>query len=217
MNQVSESSASYQTKKLSPSTLQYDALNTLAHSLCTLLGIDWSIAKEYPHPRKLAKMSEGELLELPQMTKKRAQKLQSALTLGVQALHEPMQYGESFTCSVRVARSFRAKLALLDHEQMWVILLDSQCRVIKELQISMGTSTKTSVDGKTIFHAAIKENANAIILIHNHPSGACQPSQEDRQLTKQVQEAGNLLNIKLLDHIIIAQNTHYSFCDNGLI
>lgn len=102
-------------------------------------------------------------------------------------------------------------------EQFKVLLVNRANRAIGLLNISTGTTVATVVDMKLIFVAAMKANANSIIIAHNHPSGNLMPSEADRALTKKVKEAGKILEIQVLDHIILTSEGHYSFADDGSI
>lgn len=102
-------------------------------------------------------------------------------------------------------------------EQFKVLLLNRTNKVIGIYEVSSGTMTGTVADPKTIFVAALKGNACAVILAHNHPSGNLNPSQADINLTKDMVAAGKFLHIPVLDHIIITNETYYSFADEGLL
>jgi DNA repair protein RadC len=102
-------------------------------------------------------------------------------------------------------------------EQCKVVLLNGSKKVIGLYEASSGTSTNTVVDLRSIFAAALKANAVAIILTHNHPSGTLSPSQADINVTKKAKEGGKLLDIDVLDHIIMTSESYYSFADEGLM
>ncbi len=106
-----------------------------------------------------------------------------------------------------------ASQRILDNkkEQFIILLLDMKNRVIKDETISIGTLNASVIHPREIFKSAIKESANSIILVHNHPSGEPEPSQEDTELTEKLFDAGDLLNIKVLDHVIIGKEKYYSF------
>jgi len=106
---------------------------------------------------------------------------------------------------------YKEKLGSLKKEHFYALLLDSKNRIIKEELISVGTLNSSLVHPREVFKAAIKESANAIILVHNHPSGDCEPSQEDKETTFKIKKVANLLKIKLLDHIIISSDKWSSF------
>ena len=107
------------------------------------------------------------------------------------------------------------KLQNSDREQFIVLLLDTKNRVVKSETISIGTLNASLVHPREIFKSAIRESANAIILVHNHPSGDPAPSNEDEIVTSAIKEAGKLLNIPVLDHVIIGRNNYYSFAKEG--
>ena len=108
-----------------------------------------------------------------------------------------------------------ADMLRLDREEFRVLLLNAKHRVMGVHTVSVGSLTVSIVHPREVYKAAILANAAAIIGIHNHPSGNPDPSPEDHALTKRLSEAGNILGITLLDHVIIGQNTHYSFADQG--
>jgi DNA repair protein RadC len=105
----------------------------------------------------------------------------------------------------------------LNHEEFWVLTLNRKNGVISEHCISVGGITATIVDQRKIFKLAIDDKSTGIILFHNHPSGNQFPSESDNQLTKKLKEAGKLLDINVLDHLIITQNGYYSYADEGSI
>lgn len=102
------------------------------------------------------------------------------------------------------------KLALADREQFMILYLDSKNRILRDEIVSVGTLNSSIIHPREIFRGAIKESANAIILVHNHPSGDPMPSEEDKEITQKLFGAGELLDIKVLDHVIIG-NGFYSF------
>ena len=102
-------------------------------------------------------------------------------------------------------------------EQFKVLLLNRANKVIGVYQVSTGTTIGTVADPKCVFVAALKANATAIIVAHNHPSGNVTPSQQDITLTKKLVEAGKILEVPLIDHVIISDESYYSFADEGLL
>ncbi|MBE0662188.1 MAG: DNA repair protein RadC [Bacteroidales bacterium] len=103
------------------------------------------------------------------------------------------------------------------YEQFWILLLNRANKVIRKENISDGGITGTVADPKRIFKIAIDHSACYIILAHNHPSGNLRPSEDDIKLTRKIKQSGDLLDIKVLDHIIAGENNYYSFADEGLI
>jgi DNA repair protein RadC len=102
-------------------------------------------------------------------------------------------------------------------EQFKVLFLNRAQQVIGLYHVSSGATTHTAVDTRGIFAGALKANACAVILSHNHPSGNLKPSQSDIDLTRKMKEAGRFLEVSVLDHIIITSEAYYSFADEGLL
>ena len=109
------------------------------------------------------------------------------------------------------------QLAGKKREQFQVLLLDRKNRVTRDVMISQGSLTASIVHPREVFNPAIRDSAAAVIFVHNHPSGDPQPSPEDHTLTERLAEAGQLLGIPVLDHIIVGRDTYMSFADEGLL
>lgn len=110
----------------------------------------------------------------------------------------------------------------LDHEEFWAVYLNNRNKVIGRQRIASGGQTETSVDPRIVFRAALECKAVRLMVAHNHPSGRLTPSRDDRELTRRLKEAGNMLDIKLVEHLIVGlsptgQADYYSFNDEGLI
>lgn len=112
---------------------------------------------------------------------------------------------------------FMPLLGDLNHEEFWILLLDRSNKVIDKFCVSSGGITGTVVDVRMIMKKALDNAAVAIILCHNHPSSNMVASQEDKKITLKIVKAANLMDIKVLDHVIIGQNCYLSFADEGLI
>ena len=104
-----------------------------------------------------------------------------------------------------------------DREHFIAITLDGASRVINTHIISIGTLNQSLVHPREIFYKAIQDKAAAIIIAHNHPSGQLSPSRADTQVTTRLKEAGNLIGINIVDHIILTPDGYYSFQDEGLL
>ena len=104
----------------------------------------------------------------------------------------------------------------LDHEEFWVVALSSACRIKSCDRLFSGGIESTIIDIRMIFRRVL-ESACSIVIAHNHPSGNNRPSSHDITLTKKVQEAGRVLDIMILDHIIVCPDRYYSFADNGML
>ncbi len=116
-----------------------------------------------------------------------------------------------------VARYYMQDMRHLSRERVLLIMLDSKSKILKDMIISTGTVNSSLLSPREIFLNALKYEAVNVILLHNHPSGDPTPSREDIQTTKRVKEAGNLIGIKLMDHIIIGDNKYVSLSEEGYI
>lgn len=108
------------------------------------------------------------------------------------------------------------KLNGADKEHFMILHLDTRNRVIKDEIVSVGTLNSSLIHPREVFKSAIKESANAVILVHNHPSGDTEPSKEDMKITDILFKSGDLLSIKVLDHVIIGNNGYYSFSERKI-
>ncbi|MEN8376719.1 MAG: DNA repair protein RadC, partial [Gemmatimonadota bacterium] len=109
------------------------------------------------------------------------------------------------------------RLRDLPHEEFWAILLDSQHGVLREVQVSRGILDASIVHPREVFRHAILENASAIIVVHNHPSGDVTPSPEDRAVTAQLARSGRILGIPVLDHVVIGDGRWVSLAEQGAL
>jgi len=144
-------------------------------------------------------------------------KLQAAVELAARSLTEQLTTRESLTSPAAVRDLLRLKLAGLPHEVFVCIQLDSQHRVIAIEELFRGTLTQTSVYPREVVKASLRANAAAVIFAHNHPSGVAQPSQADEHLTRNLKEALALVDVKVLDHFIVAGTQTLSFAERGLL
>jgi DNA repair protein RadC len=105
----------------------------------------------------------------------------------------------------------------LGHEEFWILYLNNSNKVLRKEQLSKGGMTGTLVDTRLVMKQAINTGATSIILAHNHPSGTLKASEADKAITKKLKHAGELLDIRVLDHLIITQRAYFSFADEGLL
>ena len=147
---------------------------------------------------------------------KRAQFV-AAVELARRSLGEQMKKRSALTSPGAVRDYLRLALAAKPHEVFVSIWLDAQHRVLGCVEAFRGTLTQTSVYPREIVKAALAANAAAVIFAHNHPSGAAQPSQADELLTRNLKEALALVDVKVLDHFIVAGNHALSFAERGLL
>ena len=114
-----------------------------------------------------------------------------------------------------VVALFAPKLSRLAYEEMWVLYLNSANRIIEKRRVAQGGVNRLVVDYKLVVKRAVELLADSMILVHNHPSGVAEPSQEDRDITERLSQAARLFDISLMDHIIIANTSTYSFFKSG--
>ena len=110
---------------------------------------------------------------------------------------------------------FYPLLCDLPNEEFWILLLNPACRAINQVRISRGGLDQTTADVRTILREALLARATQLALVHNHPSGNTQPSTDDIRLTQKVQQAAQVMNIRVLDHMIVCDGAYYSFSDEG--
>ena len=120
-------------------------------------------------------------------------------------------------CSKDVSDIFTPILSDLSHEEFWILFLNRSNKVINMMKLSQGGVSGTVTDVRMVMKKAIEYLASGIIVCHNHPSGNLNPSESDTKITQKIKEAGNFMDIQLLDHLIISDKDYYSFADNGLI
>ncbi|MFN8166698.1 MAG: DNA repair protein RadC [Bacteroidia bacterium] len=166
---------------------------------------------------KLSRMNASELTRFRGIGQTKAITILAALELGKRRRDSPDGQKQKITSSSDAAEIFQPLLGDLLHEEFWVLFLNRANLVLNKQQISTGGMSGTVADPRIIFKAALDQKAVSIILCHNHPSGNLQPSQSDIQLTKNLFEAGKVLEIMVLDHLIVTQGGFYSFADEGLL
>ena len=123
--------------------------------------------------------------------------------------------GTSFRGSYDVYAHFRERLASERQEQFFAVLLDNKNRKIRDIRISQGSLTASIVHPREVYLAVIRESAAAVIFVHNHPSGDPTPSKEDIEITRRLREVGDLVGVRVLDHLVIGRGRYVSFVDDG--
>ncbi|MBS1521260.1 MAG: DNA repair protein RadC [Bacteroidetes bacterium] len=166
---------------------------------------------------RLAKASIQELSNFRGIGEAKAISIIAALEIGRRRDDTEVKAVESILSSKDAYNLMRRHLVDLNHEEFWIILLGRSSKVLGKELISKGGLSGTVADPKIIFHIALQHQASGIILIHNHPSGNLKPSQLDISLTKRLSEAGRMLDIQILDHLIIGDTGYYSFGDESLL
>jgi DNA repair protein RadC len=165
----------------------------------------------------LTAMLEADLRTVKGLGPAKSAQFGAALELARRALGEEMKKSSALTSPAAVRDYLRLSLATRKQEVFVCIWLDAQHRVIKSEESFHGTLTQTSVYPREIVKAALAVNAAAVIFAHNHPSGVAQPSQADELLTRTLRDALALVEVKVLDHFVVAGNQALSFAERGLL
>jgi DNA repair protein RadC len=165
----------------------------------------------------LGKLSIAELKCLPGIGTARAVTIAAALELGRRRKLSELPEVLQIKCSKDVADIFQPLLGDLSHEEFWILFLNRSNRVIGRMKLSQGGVSGTVTDVRMIMKKALEYLASGIIVCHNHPSGNLNPSDSDSKITQKIKDAGNLMDIQVLDHLIITEREYFSFADNGLI
>ncbi len=166
---------------------------------------------------ELSKLSVENLCRFRGIGEAKAIAIIAALEMGRRRREAEALTVEKISASVDAFNLFNPMLADESYEQFWILLLNRANKIIEKHCVSEGGLTGTVADPRKIFKRALEKNACAMVLCHNHPSGNIQPSDADTKLTKKLKEAGKLLDIDVLDHIIIGNEKFFSFADEGLI
>ena len=143
--------------------------------------------------------------------------LVAALELGRRSATRRLRSGDPVRGPADVFRHFHARLRDARHERFLLVLLDGRHRMLREVVISQGTLTASLVHPREVFRPALRDAAAAVVLVHNHPSGDPTPSREDREITQRLAEAGELLGIPVLDHVVVAERGYASLREDGAL
>ena len=175
------------------------------------------LAESNHNLNQLGKVDLQELMGFTGIGEAKAITIAAALELGRRRKLAEAEKKITITSSKIAYEQIEHHLSDLTHEEFWVLLLNRSNQVIDKKNISKGGVSGTVADAKVIFKFALEKLASALILCHNHPSGNLTASRADKQLTKKLVSAGNSLDINVLDHIIVGNNSYLSFADEGLI
>ena len=165
----------------------------------------------------LSLLSLSDLMKFKGVGEAKAISIAAALEIGhrraAQEVPEKIQIRESKD-SYKVLQPY---LSDLQTEEFWAVFLNQNNRIVGKARLSAGGINQSVVDVRILFKTALEHLSTAIAIAHNHPSGNLKPSQEDLRITKQIADAGKILNIQLLDHLIISQNAYFSFADENIL
>ncbi len=165
---------------------------------------------------QLGKMSVPQLMTFKGIGEAKAISIVAALELGKRRRVETVEDLIKISSSKSVFEIMQPLLGELPHEEFWVLYLSNSNKVIHKSQLSRGGITGTVVDIRLLFKMALEHHATSIILVHNHPSGKLQASDADKDITKKLKIAGEQLDIKILDHVIVTESGYLSFQDEGI-
>jgi DNA repair protein RadC len=165
----------------------------------------------------LCAQSPTSLADLDGVGPAKAAKLKAGIELARRLLREEITHGSALTSPEAVRDYLRLSLASLQHEAFVVLFLDSQHRLLAAEELFRGTLAQTSVYPREIVKAALARNAAAVIFAHNHPSGVAEPSRADELLTQALKQALALVDIRTLDHFVVAGHRVVSFAERGLL
>lgn len=166
---------------------------------------------------QLGKLSIQDLQKFKGIGEAKAISIVAAMELGRRRRGEEALQKKKITSSASVFELMQPIIGELAHEEFWIVYLNNSNKVLQTTQLSKGGITGTVVDIRLAFKNAIQLGAVAVILAHNHPSGTLKPSQADIQLTKKLKTAGESLEIKVLDHLIVTEKAYFSFADEQLL
>jgi DNA repair protein RadC len=167
--------------------------------------------------RRLGSAPNSQLMAVPGIGAARATAVQAALELGRRAAEEVRHEDDRVTTPRDVYRRFELRLRDLRQEEFHVLLLSTQNAVLRDVMVTRGILDASVVHPREVFAPALAEAAAAVILVHNHPSGDPTPSPADREITRQLVDAGRLLGIPVRDHVVVGNGRFASFLDMGLL
>lgn len=176
------------------------------------------LLREFQTLEALSKATLTELTKVPGIGPAKAVTLLAAFQLYRNLQNETASREiVSFTNPAQVARIYQPVIGHLQRETFYVILLNSGMKRIGDFEVSLGTVNASLVHPREVFNPAIRNLATGIIVMHNHPSGELTPSEADKDVTERLIKSGEILDIKVWDHIIITASDYFSFKENGLI
>ncbi|RKE90971.1 RadC family protein [Ichthyenterobacterium magnum] len=166
---------------------------------------------------ELGKLSIKQLMAFKGIGEAKAISITAAMELGRRRRGEEALKKSKITSSTSVFELMQPIIGELPHEEFWIIYLNNSNKVIQKNQLSKGGITGTLVDVRLVLKNALEVGATGLILAHNHPSGTLKPSAADKQITNKLKNAGENLDIKVLDHLIITEKAYFSFADENLL
>lgn len=167
--------------------------------------------------RELGSAEITEITAIKGMGLAKAAGVKAAFTLAARFQARKLESFDRFTSPQQVFDYFHHEFRDSRKEYFLTLLLDGKNRIIRRVQISEGSLNQSIVHPREVFSPAVKESAAALILVHNHPTGDPAPSGEDMAVTRRLREAGDIMGIRVLDHIIVGDGEYVSFVERGLL
>jgi DNA repair protein RadC len=165
---------------------------------------------------ELSRMNLNALMSFKGIGEAKAISIIAAMELGKRRRSSEARNRKVIKSSQDAFECIYSEVSDLDYEKFWVILLDQANQVIRISEVSEGSVSGTVADPKKIFRLALEGNASSIILCHNHPSGQLKPSEQDIRITEKIKKSGEMIDLKVLDHLIIGHDKFFSFRDEGI-
>ena len=159
----------------------------------------------------------SDLMKFKGIGEAKAISIATALEIGRRKASQEVPEKIQISSSSDLFKVLHPFLGDLQTEEFWAVFLNQSNRIVGKSRLSAGGINQSVVDVRILFKTALENLATGVVIAHNHPSGNLKPSQEDLKITKQISEAGKILNIQMLDHLIITQNSYLSFADENLL
>ena len=174
-----------------------------------------SLVDRFGGLRGLSAAGVGDLCAIKGIGRVKAAQILALLELAKRFGESEFKPGDSFRSSGDIYLHFRERLAGEQREQFYAVLLDNKHRKIRDVRVSEGSLTASLVHPRDVFLPVVREAAAALVFVHNHPSGDPTPSREDLEITRRLREVGQLMGVRVLDHIVVGKGRYVSFVDDG--
>jgi len=181
----------------------------------TAVDLGRSLIRRYGDFRHLGEAGLGELCVETGVGRPQAALVVAVLEIARRHGESAFRMGQPFRGSSDVYAHFRERLATERRECFYAVLLDNKHRKIKDVAVSQGSLTASIVHPRDVFVPVVRESAAAVFFVHNHPSGDPTPSREDIEITRRLRDVGELMGVRVLDHIVVGRGRYVSFVDDG--
>ena len=175
------------------------------------------LLKRFDGLKGLDGAAESELAAVKGIGPAKIAQIKACLEIGRRLGNDRWQAGQALRSSEDVFRHFRGDLEKQKREMFYVVLLNNKNKKIREVKISEGSLTASLVHPREVYNPVIRDSAAAVIFVHNHPSGDPAPSQEDIEITRRLKEVGDVMGVRVLDHVVIGYDRYFSFSDKGML